>query len=124
MQHREKLKIVTADWIVDCIKSSKLLPEAEYEPVVVPQRSPLKAFNSHKSVMQGTPKMANSTQPSAFMTPVTPSQTLTTSSPVQAAPNTEKSSENKENVGVLSLANSGNRQYPLEGNQGSDQGCV
>ena len=56
--------------------------------------------------MQETPKLVNAT-PSTFMTPVTPSQTLTTSPPPQMASNTEKSSENKENVGGPSLASSG-----------------
>lgn len=37
MQHKEKVKIVVPEWILDCIKAKALLDESKYVPVSDPE---------------------------------------------------------------------------------------
>ena len=83
LQHSEKIKVVTPEWITESINSQKLLPEDEYFPLVdSPASPPVSTFSSVKQGSQtpsrlSTPKMNEGT-PSTLLTPVTPTVTLPT----------------------------------------------
>eukprot|EP00794_Sanderia_malayensis_P016834 gene16833-18532_t len=100
IQHVDRLKIVTPDWVPDCIKANSRINEEEYYPIEEAPKTPdsARAIDASHSRQQVTPKL-NEGKPSALLTPVTPSQgsELKAVSPKKPHPPTSPVSEADDN---------------------------